>query len=158
MANGNDEQEDLGTYAAAKSEFSAKYKALDLLPLVKELIKADQIKAEHKKRHTRAQAACDLLRMELIPNKMIAANQQTVTFKGVGRVALHPDLLISVKAGMKNKLCAWLRKNRLGDLIQGTVNSSTLRAWAKERMQKGKDVPRALLNVTPITRASITRV
>lgn len=156
MANG-DEQEELGTYEAAKKEFGEKWQGLELQAMVKELIAAEESKAELKRRHTRAQAACDLLRYNLIPDAMEKAELDTVTYTGIGRVTLTPDVLVSVKAGMKDKLFAWLKKNKLGDLIQGTVNSSTLRAFVKERIKKGKKYPSEQLNVTAVTRASITK-
>jgi hypothetical protein len=51
----------------------------------------------------------------------------------------------------------WLESNNLGDLIKPTVASSTLKAFVKNRIKAGKDLPDAVLKVTPFTRASITK-
>lgn len=156
MENGEEQQ--LGVYAEAQREFNEKWKGLDLLALAKEMRSVEDSLEKLKERKTRAQGAYDLLRLKLIPDAMNAGNQRTVTFNGIGRISLTPDVQVSTKTGMKEGLFTWLKKNRLGDLIQPNVNSSTLRAFVKDRLKAGKTVPDEFLNVTPITRASITKV
>lgn len=154
----NGEQTQAGVYAQAQQEYGEQYKGMGLIELAREMVKAKEAVEKLAERKTKAQAAWDLLRFKLIPDAMAAANQQTVIFSGIGRVSLTADLQVSTKVGMKDKLYAWLKKNRLGDLIQPGVNPSTLKAFVKDRMRAGKEVPGDFLNVTPITRASITKV
>lgn len=158
-ANGGDDlDEETNVYAAAMREFEELYKDQTLEQLCNSYKEARDGKAELKKRHTRAQAAYDLLSTKLIPDAMEKAKVSSVTFKGVGRVSLTADVLVSAKSGMKDKLFGWLKKHKLGDLIQDTVNSSTLKAFVKARIKDGKDYPTEFLNVTPVTRTSLTKV
>lgn len=148
----------IGPYMTAMKEFAPKYKDLSLLELCLEMKKAQDAIEQLDIRHARAQGAFDLLRTILIPAKMEDEHITNTVFNGIGRVTTQDDLFVSVKSGLKDKFYAWLRKNKLGDLIQGTVNSSTLKAAMKERLKKGKKLPTELLNVTPVTRAVITKV
>src|SRR5262245_50036848 len=100
--NGQETQE--GIYAAAQGEFHLKYKDLDLLGLVKEMQKAADALDVLGQRKTRAQAAYDLLRLKLIPDKMMGDNLQNITYKGIGRVQLTADVLVSQKKGLKDEL------------------------------------------------------
>lgn len=148
----------VGPYKQAQIDAGIRYKGWALEQLVRELVKADGIKETLYEKHARCQGVCDLLRYTLIPQQMEKDKIDTIVYKGVGRVSVSPDLLVSVKGGMKEALFKWMRKNKLADLIQDTINSSTLRAWAKTRIKEGKKIPDELLNVTPVTRTSIAKV
>lgn len=119
------------------------------------------------------QAEYDVLRIEVLPDLFDQKGVENLTLDGLsrwdedkrqvvtisGRIGLTGDMFVSVTPGAKDKLFAWLKKRKLGDLIQPGVNSSTLRAFVKNRTKEGKDVPpEGILNVTPYTRASITKV
>lgn len=86
-------------------------------------------------------------------------NQNLSNFKvpGVGRVNLRGDLYVSVKAGQKEGAYSWLEDNGRGDLIQPTVNASTLKASVKAAMERGEEFPAELFNITPYTAAVLTR-
>ena len=104
-----------------------------------------------------ANAEYDMLRMVLIPQAMEKEGLESpLNVSGVGRVSLTGDLFISVTD--KEVFHAWLHSHKMGDLIIESVNSSTLKAWAKERIKSGKIMPDgSLVKVTPYTRASITK-
>jgi hypothetical protein len=51
----------------------------------------------------------------------------------------------------------WLRDNGRGDLLQENINPSTLKATVKGLVKNGEEIPEDLLNVSPFTRASITK-
>lgn len=105
-----------------------------------------------------ANAEFDVLRFELVPEKMDEDGVERVSYDGVGRVSLTPDLRVNTPAGAKPNLFKWFKSHKLSDLIVPTVNASTLKAWVKQRMKEGKELPPSeMLNVTPITRASITK-
>jgi hypothetical protein len=105
-----------------------------------------------------ANAEFDVLRFELVPEKMDEDGVERVSYDGVGRVSLTPDLRVNTPAGAKPNLFAWFKSKKLGDLIVPSVNASTLKAWVKQRIKEGKELPPSeMLNVTPITRASITK-
>lgn len=94
-------------------------------------------------------AQMDQLRLHEIPNEM--ANRDMTSLKGEwGRCTLTADLSISVRD--KLTLHQWLEENGQGDLIQPTVNSSTLKAWVKEQMGAGSPVP-DVIKISPFSRA-----
>jgi hypothetical protein len=108
--------------------------------------------------HKILQAEFDAIRMRLLPDAMEEEHLASpMTVNGVGRVTLTPDLQVSIKAEEKDHFYGWLRKKKFGDLITEGINSSTLKAFCKGRIEDGKDLPGEMLNLSPITRASITR-
>ena len=97
----------------------------------------------------------DILRIEAIPNIMDSMDIERISYEGVGRVALTGDMWVSVID--REKFHGWLGENGLDDLIQPTVNPSTLKAFIKARVKAGEEIPEEILKVTPYTRASITK-
>lgn len=115
------------------------------------LEKADQIK-------THIQKIYDFMRYTRVPEIMDAHDMESVRIEGVGRVYLLSDVNVSTKVGMKELAIDWLIENGFGDIVQETVNSSTLKAVIKkEVIAKGKEVPEEFFNVSPFTRAQITK-
>src|SRR5690606_39367494 len=51
----------------------------------------------------------------------------------------------------------WLRDNGHESLVQETVNSSTFKAFIKERMKEGKEYPKDLIKVNPFSRATVVK-
>jgi hypothetical protein len=99
----------------------------------------------------------DFLRITKIPTKMEEDGVDRINVTGIGRVSLTADMHVSVKADQKSEFFTWLRDNGRGDLLQENINPSTLKAAVKKMFREGEEVPDALLNVSPFTRASITR-
>lgn len=104
-----------------------------------------------------SQAEWNALRLHLIPAMMEDQGIENLTVEDLGRLGLTADLYVSIKSGKKEEFFTWLNKHKLGDLIQDSVNPSTLKSFVKGRMDAGKEIPGDLLNVTPFTRASITK-
>ena len=121
----------------------------DLMKVMRE--EKDEVEAQLKI----INAKYDVLRLESIPNKMDEEGVERVSYEGIGRVGLTADMYVSVAD--KPGLHEWLEDNGFGDLIQPVVNASTLKAFIKGRMKDGKEVPAEYVNVTPFTRASITK-
>jgi len=99
----------------------------------------------------------DFLRITKVPSCMEEEGVQRITVAGIGRVSLTADMHVSVKSEQRERFFEWLRDNGRGDLIQDTVNASTLKAAVKKMFANGEDIPEDLLNVSPFTRASITK-
>jgi hypothetical protein len=76
---------------------------------------------------------------------------------GVGRISLRADIYASVKSGMKETAYTWLSDVGAGDLIQDSVPPSTLKAFLKNRLKAGEDIPEDLFNVTPYQQATLTK-
>lgn len=96
------------------------------------------------------------LRLELIPSAM--AEEDITSIKGgFGRCTLTSDLYVSVLEGKKQALHSWLEENGHEAMIQPTVNAQTLKAFCKEQMKEGNELPEEVLKVTPFSRAVIYR-
>jgi len=83
---------------------------------------------------------------------------KNMNVEGLGRISLRPDIYASVKAGTKQAAYTWLSDIGSGDLIQDTVNPSTLKAFLKGRIKSGEDIPEEYFNVTAYQQATITKV
>lgn len=98
----------------------------------------------------------DRLRLKTLPEMMIEDDVKTITFDGIGRVQLGADCYASIPADMREDAYKWLRENNAGSLITETVNSSTLKSWAKEKLESGVELPECF-KVTPYSRVSIVK-
>jgi hypothetical protein len=99
----------------------------------------------------------DYLRIVKIPTTMEDDGVDRINVTGVGRVSLTADMHVSVKADKKGEFFVWLRDNGRGDLLQENINPSTLKAAVKSMYKNGEEIPESMVNVSPFTRASITR-
>jgi len=96
------------------------------------------------------------LSREQVPEVMRAHDVRTITVEGVGRVSLSNRWSCS----MLDKLTGmdWLRTNGHGDLIQETVNSSTLGAFARNLTEEsGYELPSDIFKTSVMTFTSITK-
>lgn len=99
----------------------------------------------------------DKMRLEVIPNLMDDEGIEKMSVEGVGTLYLTSDVYASIPAVTKRDAWEWLSDNGHGDLITETVNSSTLKAFVKDAISKGEELPEGLFKVTPFTRASIRK-
>lgn len=156
LAKGLDQREDSG--AERKQVFRDKYaKVYDVKALIEAMHAAQERKEAIEDTLKEANAEFDVLRLELVPTLMEDQGVEKVTYEGIGRVSLTADVYVSTNKAKAPGLFAWLKKRKLGDLIQPTINSSTLKAFVRDRMKAGKEYPKDFLNVTAFTRASITK-
>ena len=130
---------------------------LELAQLADLMQRAGAVLDELSEKKTAAQRVYDGLRLAVIPEVMDAAQLKSANGEGVGRVTLTADAFVWCPAGTRQQLQSWLLENGFGDLIEETVNASTLKAWAVRRYKNGEDVPE-FVKITPFTRASITKV
>jgi hypothetical protein len=104
------------------------------------------------------QKVFDFVRIGVMPERMDEESLDSMTVTGVGRVTLTADVFASVKKDMKPLAFEWLGDHGHGDLIQPTLNASSLKALAKRMLKDGDPLPEDYFNVSPVTRASITKV
>jgi hypothetical protein len=97
----------------------------------------------------------DHLRIQLIPEKMEDSGLENARISGVGTLTLATDAWVSTKNSQE--LFKWLEDHEHGDLITETVNPSTLKAFLKEQVRNGEDIPdEEIVKFTPYTYAKIT--
>lgn len=112
---------------------------------------------EAKKAQSVAQEIFDELRLKLIPDKMDEMGCSSIKLDGIGRLTISGDMYAGIQSGHKEGAYNWMEEEGFGDLIKSTLNSSTLKAWAKEQISKGKELPEEFFKITPFERASITK-
>lgn len=141
---------------STENEFS-QYDGMTLVQLIEAMYDLQKRKESIEDDLKALNKTFDFLRITKIPAKMEEDGVDRISVAGVGRVSLTADMHVSVKADMKEKFYDWLRDNGRGDLLQETVNPSTLKAAVKGMYKSGEEIPDDLLNVSPFTRASITK-
>ena len=99
----------------------------------------------------------DDLRLHRIPDKMEETGILSVKLDGIGRLSMQGNLHASILKDKKEEAYDWLQENGHGDLIKGTVNASTLKAFIKECMKNGEAYPDELFKVSPYMMATITK-
>jgi len=141
---------------STENEYS-KYDSMTLVQIIESMSTIQKAKERLEDELKLINKEFDFLRITKVPAKMEEDGVDRITVAGVGRVSLTADMHVSVKADMKDKFYEWLRDNGRGDLLQETVNASTLKAAVKGMYKNGEEIPDTMLNVSPFTRASITK-
>ena len=139
-------------------EYMDRLRALPVSEIIQEFAKAKKKLEAAKKVKTEWQKKYDAIRLNILPERLEEEDTSTVTVRGAGRVALQSDLYFSIPADSREEAFRWLRENGHGDIIKPTVNSSTGKAFAKECIKSGIQLPEDLFKVTPYTRAQLTEV
>ena len=138
------------------NEFS-QYDSISVVDLVTAMAALQKHKEDLEDSLKAVNKEFDFLRITKIPGQMEDEGIDRITVNGVGRVSLTADMHVSVKAEKKAEFFDWLRDNGRGDLLQENINPSTLKATVKGLVKNGEEIPEDLLNVSPFTRASITK-
>lgn len=97
------------------------------------------------------QAEYDKYRLHEIPNIMAENNDLRSITGEFGRCTLTSDL--SVKVSNKIELHRWLEDSGNGSLIVPTVNAQTLKAFVKEQLRNGEQLPEEIITISPFVRA-----
>lgn len=116
----------------------------------------DQL-ADLKDTASSLQKEFDILRKEILPEKMDETGFDNVKVTGIGRISLRPELYASIVADKKAEALEWLAESGFGDIIKPTVNASTFKAFCKEQILEGTELPDELFSVTPYTMATLTK-
>lgn len=134
------------------AEMVEPYTAVDAVRMMATLRDLNEAADEVKKAIGKAY---DHMRVMVVPAKMDAEGLDGMTVAGIGRVSITGDIHVSTvdKAGA----FLWLEENGHGDIIQETVNASTLKALLRRRLKESEEIPEALFKVSPFDRASITK-
>lgn len=93
-----------------------------------------------------------------LPELFERAGTTTVNLDEGYRVTVSQSIRASVREGLKEAALAWLRANKLGDLVQETINASTLSAAAKTLVEdENRELDPDIFNVAVIPNTSVTR-
>lgn len=150
-----DSGENLNEFEQWKADARKEFSGLKLRPLVEAMNDYRQRKERIERELAKINAFYDVLRFERVPEQLEIDGVENVRYEGIGLVTTTADLRIQTTN--KTGLFGWLRKRKLGSLIQEGVNASTLKAVLKGMIKKGEAIPTEFVKVDPITRASITK-
>lgn len=106
---------------------------------------------------TTLQKAFDWLRISHIPERMEAEELESMVIEGVGRMYLTTQFMASIKADCKEGAYQYLQDNGHGDIIQSTVNASSLKALAKLKLKANDPLPADLFNTHVGTAAVVQK-
>lgn len=98
------------------------------------------------------------LAVTVLPRKFEDDGVSTVSLRDLGA---RFTVTTRVSASMADKAgaVAWLRGQGFGDIVQETVNASTLSSFAKEYVtDHGRDLPQDLFKVSSIQHVSRTKI
>lgn len=138
-------------------QFEEQYSHLDTLSLIREMKSVQVEKDSVDELLSALNKRYDYLRLKAIPDRFDNEGITNMKVEGVGRVQLTADLYASIKSGKKEEAYQYLSDTGHGDVIQPSINPSTMKATIKAMIQKGEEVPEELFTVTPFSRASITK-
>ena len=85
-----------------------------------------------------------------------ASTDTTKTLNGY-TISMADDLSVSIPADRKPDAYDWLEQNGYGDIIQSTVNSSTLKATMKGILKDGLVVPEDVFKMTVLRRYTVRK-
>lgn len=100
--------------------------------------------------------ALERIQLTEIPDAMAEADIRTVTFKGVGRLQMAPDVYVSFSEH-KEEAFDWLRDNGFSNCISETANASTLKAIFRKKIKEGEPLPDEIFKIVPFTRATLVK-
>lgn len=89
----------------------------------------------------------DLLRRRRIPSMMEDNHIENININGI-KVRIGDELFISIPSEERDNAYKWLELHGYADLITNTINSSTLKAWAKESIKEGQHIPENMFKIT----------
>lgn len=117
--------------------------------------------AEVRAYKTELQKEYDRLREEVLPDAMRRAGivsddgRGSFTLPDGATVYLRSTLYPSVRKANQPRFHAWLREEGHGDLIKETVHHQTLKAFCREQVEAGRNLPEDLVTTHYVTKASI---
>ena len=113
----------------------------DITELVKHLAELKEKKKRVEEELTAINKEIQLLAEKEIPEFMDENDLDKVTVSGVGTCYLRSDVRAYVKADDREAFHQWLKETNNGELIKETVHPTTLKAFAKESLSNGKQLP-----------------
>lgn len=102
---------------------------------------------------TDLQKEYDEIRFKLLPDAMEEEGLESLRITGVGTVYLTDDINVSLKD--KEGAYKWLEDHGFGDIIKPYVFPQTIKAFTKEQINEGNELPEDLFKISPFTRAAI---
>lgn len=96
---------------------------------------------------------------KLLPEAFEVEGVKSIPLAEGFRVGTSATYRASIKKDQKDAAYAWLRANKLGDIISSTVNASTLSSVASNMAENdNKELPEEYFNTAMVPTTSVTKV
>lgn len=139
-----------------RDTMAATFSGMNYLQLSEVCMQLKEAKSDLKKQLADIDAQIDYVTIELIPEKLAEDGFSSVNLDNGKRIQLSSQAYCSTRAGQKEALFEWLQEHEFGELITEVVNPSTLKAFVKEQLEEGNEVPPdEIVNYQPFMRASV---
>ena len=138
-------------------EYSDKYAGMPLKDVAAHML---TLREEHTEVKTVAATIWrehEYLSKHVLPEMMEEMGMTSVNLDGLGRLEIRHDASCSVPKENKLAVYQWLEDNGYGELIVGTVNSSTFKAQIKKFIKDGEEFPMELINFSPYDNAVLIK-
>lgn len=99
----------------------------------------------------------DVVGSVLIPEAFEREQLQTLTTQEGDRMTVIMKLYASIPAEKREEAYKWLREHGHEDIIQETVNASSLSAFAKAELAEGRELPDDIFSIFTKPSATLTR-
>lgn len=129
---------------------------MSLLSVVNLAQEMKRLKAEIDElgdRKTQLQKEYDQIRFSKLPDAMDEDGIDQIRIEGVGTVYLTDDINVSVTD--KDNFYNWLGSEGFGDLIKPYIFPQSVKAFVKEQLAEGNELPEGFVKVSAFTRAAI---
>ncbi len=134
------------------------YNNYDLPSIAAEFKRVKEALDEQKAKTTELQKQYDYLRKVAVPRIVEDSGLESpVNIKGVCKISVRPEIYASINSEKKPEAYAWLEEHGHGDIIGPTVNSSTFKAFCKEAMKQGEELPPEFFRIEPYDMAVIVK-
>lgn len=90
----------------------------------------------------------DLIRKSVVPTRMEDEGLESTRVTGVGTVSLQTEIYASIRGGMQEDAFQYLTDIGSDAIIKSTVNASSLKALAKQKIQEGDPLSDEYFNIT----------
>lgn len=154
--NGDQESRRQEEYAAYEKEYG-KMPLQQLAMVIRKMTTyKDSLEAEVTDINKRLQ----WLTINHIPTVMENQGLEDISFQGIGKLKLVPDLWAAIPAPTRDEAFEWLKANGHAGLIKDnpTVNAQTFKAFCREQLKKGRLLPSRLFRVEAFTKVTLKEI
>lgn len=129
----------------------------DVVEYTRAFVSLRRIKDELDELQKAVSKTYEELKTQKLPEKYEAAGVPSINLEEGYRVSVSHRVFASIKKDRKDEAYEWLRQNQLGDLINQTVNTSTLSAAAASMAEDNRELDTELFNVAVVNNTSVTK-
>lgn len=124
--------------------------------LARAFVALHRLKSRYEEFGKQFNALFEVYKNQHVPEALEAEKLANVALAEGFRISVSTQVRASIREGKKGEAYDWLRNHDLGDIIQETINSSTLSAAARELLEGNVELPEAEFNVYTAFNTSVT--